>query len=80
MGKMSLTSCRALSTPGKFSNVDRYVSQFFTHVFSFLVFAAGASFTECHMRSGEPPGNAKKFFCVPLQLRFVLQVNDPRWN
>ena len=24
MGKMSLTSCRALSTPGKFSNVDRY--------------------------------------------------------
>ena len=25
MGKMSLTSCRALSTPGKFSNVDRYV-------------------------------------------------------
>ena len=22
MGKMSLTSCRALSTPGKFSNVD----------------------------------------------------------
>ena len=22
--KMSLTSCRALSTPGKFSNVDRY--------------------------------------------------------
>ena len=27
MGKMSLTSCRALSTPGKFSNVDRYVPQ-----------------------------------------------------
>ena len=26
MGKMSLTSCRALSTPGKFSNVDRYES------------------------------------------------------
>ena len=26
MGKMSLTSCRALSTPGKFSNVDRYAS------------------------------------------------------
>ena len=26
MGKMSLTSCRALSTPGKFSNVDRYGS------------------------------------------------------
>ena len=25
MGKMSLTSCRALSTPEKFSNVDRYV-------------------------------------------------------
>ena len=25
MGKISLTSCRALSTPGKFSNVDRYV-------------------------------------------------------
>ena len=25
MGKMLLTSCRALSTPGKFSNVDRYV-------------------------------------------------------
>ena len=24
MGKMSLTSCRALTTPGKFSNVDRY--------------------------------------------------------
>ena len=24
MGIMSLTSCRALSTPGKFSNVDRY--------------------------------------------------------
>ena len=24
MGKMSLTSCRTLSTPGKFSNVDRY--------------------------------------------------------
>ena len=24
MGKMSRTSCRALSTPGKFSNVDRY--------------------------------------------------------
>ena len=24
MGKMALTSCRALSTPGKFSNVDRY--------------------------------------------------------
>ena len=24
MGKMSLTNCRALSTPGKFSNVDRY--------------------------------------------------------
>ena len=26
MGKMSLTSCHALSTPGKFSNVDRYVN------------------------------------------------------
>ena len=24
MGKMSLTSCRTLSTPGKLSNVDRY--------------------------------------------------------
>ena len=24
MGKMLLTSCHALSTPGKFSNVDRY--------------------------------------------------------
>ena len=28
MGKMSLTSCRALSTPGKFSNVDRYAHWF----------------------------------------------------
>ena len=27
MGKMSLTSCRALSTPGKFSNVDRYACE-----------------------------------------------------
>ena len=26
MGKMSLTSCRALSIPGKFSNVDRYAT------------------------------------------------------
>ena len=26
MGKMSLSSCRALSTPGKFSNVDRYAN------------------------------------------------------
>ena len=28
MGKMSLTSCCALSTPGKFSNVDRYAPGF----------------------------------------------------
>ena len=34
MGKMSLTSCRALSTPGKFSNVDRYA---IIH-FHFLIF------------------------------------------
>ena len=27
--KMSLTSCRALSTPGKFSNVDRYGSIYY---------------------------------------------------
>ena len=26
MGKMWLTSCRALSTSGKFSNVDRYAN------------------------------------------------------
>ena len=26
MDKMSLTSCHALSTPGKFSNVDRYAT------------------------------------------------------
>ena len=40
MGKMSLTSCRALSTPGKFSNVDRYdVSQLVWSTESILLLA-----------------------------------------
>ena len=48
MGKMSLTSCRALSTPGKFSNVDRYGS--------LVVVQTLGSAISCNVRGGDLKG------------------------
>ena len=60
MGTMSLTSCRALSTPGKFSNVDRYViEQSFYELLSndlpFLSFSLTSCYCHGLLQNAPPP-------------------------
>ena len=55
MGKMSLTSCRALSTPGKFSNVDRYVT-FLVDIEGYLV----------ELRQNDQNRNFRRWSIIPL--------------
>ena len=64
MGKMSLTSCRALSTPGKFSNVDRYEPTPGVNPWSVLVSMSKSGFVLSHSPKLSDSLHGRGFFLI----------------